>query len=1050
MRKFLSIFLAVALIMCFSSAVLAITTPYEEIDDGKVEYQGQIVDRDTLTSDQLEEFYGYKAARENAAAMAALDSSSYALSIPDVESVYGAELDKEVAIHRSEFLSDLAVAIMEQGTGGSSYQDPGQYAPYESTTELIEYFVGRAQELGFELDGVESRIVKVPAPNYTVPPHKRSARLPGMTDAEYWAAPSLRPFYMYVELGNKDLPEVTLNVSHLDPWEDTGSVRGDRGGWEDDPFGGVYLTPIHVATPNRFWTLGGSHEARVIRDPVSMRWSMVGRGGDDDRGPGVAMLYSLKVIRDSRIPLRRRIRAMFGTTEDATTMFRRESTINPFYGTTSFGDMGWYTHQDEWPVVGTTADSGVVPIMFGQASSNVGISNIALTWQYNDPSRDIGLRFPNALPYISESAGGSAISAANQWGSGSGTWPNFTDGAPTALPAITYNQGRDAFEHKAYYAGWSGTSTGQSMRLVTWLVPPAGSTAATLTSLLDAANAVKNNYRINWGGWDYPDEKDSRPLQQKVPLAGRWDAGIEVIRVNTKTGQTYNSASAYADAVQVITTGHVTRFWEKEFFSARHIMADFLSKIIIPTGLNAPWKMEMAKLIAFYPFDNFRERRVWNGNTMVGSYLGKKIYAGTLSSFGNFTPTFSTNITADSSYNPATGESWTNRKTGATVAYANRGRNDENVRTVTASIAFTFSAVPVPDNTYFNGLTEGALMAPAIRSRMSDLGLTGTVSAGGNATAAQYCTPDADVLRKAQRAFNNYYRAFGVPDQGYTGEIREDRPDFIAGGTYATSFRLGSGATLDGRLIATGNWGGHGTLHGWNERVDLDGMVDFVKRNARIFTEFAAGVPHKWEVSGNGSTALPMKKRLSYAATNSAVAGIYIQEETTARLAIAALYSNNDIPRDEVTEILFARKFRMNGLTGTTPAMTLKTTLTNTDGTPKGAGTVRLFAKIAANDTWVPVGTPAADGTITFDFAPNTSFDTTAATGATSRDVEVNVIALVKTNGLSVPLDVAGNLAEDKTLKQTIEDKIDSKSGCNAGFAILPLLAIPFVVRRRK
>ncbi|MCL1874742.1 MAG: hypothetical protein FWF87_00620 [Synergistaceae bacterium] len=1068
MRKFFNILLAVALVICFSSAVLAITTPYITDDDKEetIFYNGQEVKPSTLSTIQLEEFYGITAARENAAAMAALDSSSYALSIPNIESLYGDKLDEAIKKDRSDFLGDLAYIIQEQGTGGSSYQDPGQYSPYESSVEIIEYFVERAQELGFELDGVESRIVKVPAPNYVVPPHKRSARQPGQTDAEYWRQGSMFPLYMYVELGHKDLPEVTLNVSHTDPWEDTGSVRGDRGGWveygeDGKELPGVFPTPVHVASPNRFWTLGGSHQANVIRDPVTQRWVMIGRGGDDDRGPIVSMLYGLKAIKDSGVPLRRRIRCVWGTTEDATTMFRRESTISPFYGTTSFGDMGWYTHQDEWPIMGTTADSGVVPIMFSQANSSSSISNIILSWTYD--ANSIGLRFPNVLPYRHEYNGGSAISAANQWGSGSGTWPNFTDGAPTALPAILYNQARESFVYKTYYAGaWSGTSTGQSMLQAVWLVPPAGTSAANITALLNAVNAVKSNTRINWGGWEYPDEKASRPAVQKVPLAGRWDAGIDVMRVNTATGQAVTTGG---DAVQIITKGHVTRFWEKEYFSARHIMAEVLSKIIIPTGFNAPWQNEMRKLIAFYPFENFRERKIWNGNTMVGNYLNKKIYSGTLSSFGNFTPTFNTPISGDSSFcgqMSGTNEIWVTKTTGANVNYTNRGRNDENLTRITASINFTFTNAPVPndDPSYFRAMYDGTLVAPAVRNRLNDLGLTGTVANSANVTGVPYTQPDSDVLLKAMKAYNNYYRRFGIPDPGYSNEIKEDRPDFINGGTYSNSFRLPTSgqtaANLDGRMIALGGWGGRGTLHGWNERVELDGMVDFNKRVARTFVEYATGVPHTWEVSGNGSAALPHKQRLSYAATNSNVPNIYIQEETTARLAIAALYSNNDIARDEVTEILFARKFRMNGLTGSIPAMTLKTSLINADGTAKGSGTVRMFAKIASNNNWVAVGTPAADGTITFDFEPNTSFDMTAATGATSKDVEVSVIALVKTNGYSVPLSAAGEEEEEeeeeakKTVRKAIEDRIDKRTGCDAGFAILPLLLVPFVVRRRK
>jgi Synergist-CTERM protein sorting domain-containing protein len=366
--------------------------------------------------------------------------------------------------------------------------------------------------------------------------------------------------------------------------------------------------------------------------------------------------------------------------------------------------------------------------------------------------------------------------------------------------------------------------------------------------------------------------------------------------------------------------------------------------------------------------------------------------------------------------------------------------------------------IPSNPNAYFNGFRHGTLVAPAIRLRAAELGLNVTVANSTNVsvTGQHYTAPDSDVLLKSLKVYNNYNKRFGIPAPGYTGEIREDRPEVMNGGTYARSFKLpaytaDATTTLDGRMIVIGNWGGRGTLHGYNERVELDGMVDFVKRCARVFAEYAGGVPHKWEVSGNGNTALPHKKRLAYAVSNDAVAGIYIQEETTANLAIMDLYSKNVLSRDETTEILFARKFRMNGLTGATPALTLTTTLTNANGTNKGSGKVYVLVKNVSNNNWVMAGS-GTNGTAACTFAANSSFDQTAATGATSRDVEVNVIALVVTNGNSVPFDISGegNVDTDSTIREHVKDQIKKESGCNAGFAIFALAFIPFVVRRRK
>jgi len=1080
MRKFFSILLAVMLTVCFASTVLAISsTPLPEEDDSMVMWKGQLVSPKTLTIEELKELYGYNTLQQSAAALAAMDADASSLVIPEIEKLYGGAIDAAIKKDRNDLLSDVAVAIMEQGTGGSSYQDPGQYAPYESCVHIIEYFVERAKEMGFKDD----QIVKVMAPNYTVPPHKRSPRLPGQTDAQYWDGPSLFPFYMYVELGDKSLPEMVFSVQHMDPWEDSnsGSARGDRGGWLNDPYGGVFVTPIHVSNPNRFWTLGGSHQANVIRDPVSMRWVMVGRGGDDDRAPGVAMLYAMKAIKDSGIPLRRRIRTAFGTTEDSTTMFRHPGSTagthgRPYFGTTSgFGDMSYYMHQDEMFVAGWTADSGVTPLQWGQALSNANISNITLQWTYQPNS--IGLRFPNALTYTHESAPGSVISQANQWGSGAGTSPaNFTDGAPTAIPALLYNQARDAYKYKAYYAGVvSGTGNGQSLELVAWLVPPAGSTTANITALLDAANAVKNNYRISWGGWEYPDEKNAREAVQKVPMAGRWENGVDVIRVNTKTGQTYSTAHASADAVQVITRGHVTRFWEKEYFSPRHIMVDFLSKIVVPSGFTAPWQPEMRKLIAFFPFDNFRERRIWNGNTLVGNHLGKKIYTSTLAMYNSFLPTFNTPITADSSYNgvrfdaargvthPA--EGWTNRYTNATVNYADntRGRNDENVTRITAGITFNYMATITPDdNVFFNGFQHGELVAPAVRARLTELGLTATVANSANSTGQMYVKTDHDALHKAMKGVNNYYKRFGVPDPGYTGEIKEDRPDFINGGTYSTSFRY-TGLLQEGRMIAVGNWGGRGTLHGWNERIEIDGMVDLAKRGARIYLEGAAGVPHTWSIQGAGIVPYtplnqlpyrgnPEKAKLKYALSNDVIGDIYLQEEIVVKPIVQRLFAEGKIPRDETVEILFARKFWQDN------TFTLRVDLTNADGTLRGAGKVYLFLKDMANSTnsadlhavW-RLGDGTYNGVGTAGRVEHTFHNTVPGHWYNQRSgdaqVEASVIALVVTNGESRPFDVDAD--EDGTIREHIKSELKKESGCNAGFALLALAFLPFIRRRK-
>ena len=74
-----------------------------------------------------------------------------------------------------------------------------------------------------------------------------------------------------------------------------------------------------------------------------------GRGTMDDKGPTVASLYALKAIKDSGLPLKRRIRILFGLNEE-----------------TGSADMKYYTsHGGEIPVMGFTPD-GEYPVINGE------------------------------------------------------------------------------------------------------------------------------------------------------------------------------------------------------------------------------------------------------------------------------------------------------------------------------------------------------------------------------------------------------------------------------------------------------------------------------------------------------------------------------------------------------------------------------------------------------------------------------------------------------------------------------------------------------------
>ncbi|MCI8506141.1 MAG: dipeptidase PepV [Lachnospiraceae bacterium] len=85
------------------------------------------------------------------------------------------------------------------------------------------------------------------------------------------------------------------------------------------------------------------YEARTVGDRI------VGRGTVDDKGPLAASLFALKAIRDAGIPLKRRIRILFGTNEE-----------------TGSEDMEYYlAHGGEIPAAGFTPD-GEYPLINGE------------------------------------------------------------------------------------------------------------------------------------------------------------------------------------------------------------------------------------------------------------------------------------------------------------------------------------------------------------------------------------------------------------------------------------------------------------------------------------------------------------------------------------------------------------------------------------------------------------------------------------------------------------------------------------------------------------
>lgn len=140
--------------------------------------------------------------------------------------------------------------------------------------------------------------------------------------------------------------EMIAVLGHLD-------VVPEGDGWTKDPFGG-----------------------EICEDKI---W---GRGTMDDKGPTIAALYALAALRDSGLPLKRRIRILFGTNEE-----------------TGSNDMKYYkTHGGEIPVMGFTPD-GEYPVINGEK----GIINVSFSRSYTQDqeiriAKIEGGTAPNVVP----------------------------------------------------------------------------------------------------------------------------------------------------------------------------------------------------------------------------------------------------------------------------------------------------------------------------------------------------------------------------------------------------------------------------------------------------------------------------------------------------------------------------------------------------------------------------------------------------------------------------------------------------------------------------
>ena len=213
------------------------------------------------------------------------------------------EIDIAVEASREEQISTTQDFLKIESYNNS---DTGPY-PVQGVEDSLRYILEKAEEMGFK----------------TV--------LHDWQDVEN----ARGPLYGYVEYGPEDAPEMIMSLAHV------GTVPPGDG---------------------KLWTLGGPYEGKIVDRNGEKH--IIGRGAFDDKGPAMASLYSLKAIKESGVPLDRRIRLFFGTTEDygwhCAEVYADEATAG----------------KEEWPVFGFFPDTASPqPVYIEKATVNVEAGN---------------------------------------------------------------------------------------------------------------------------------------------------------------------------------------------------------------------------------------------------------------------------------------------------------------------------------------------------------------------------------------------------------------------------------------------------------------------------------------------------------------------------------------------------------------------------------------------------------------------------------------------------------------------------------------------------
>ena len=239
-----------------------------------------------------------------------------------------------------------------------------------------------------------------------------------------------------------------------------------------------------------------------------------GRGTMDDKGPSIAALYALAALRDSGLPIRRRIRLLFGCNEE-----------------TGSADVKYYlSHGGEVPVMGFTPD-GEYPVINGEK----GIINVTFSRQYAQTG-DLkilsihGGTAPNVVPATAsakltcskELAGRIARLKAPKIRYTATDYGIFVEAEGVSAHGSTPGQGENAIG-RLMLALNTLPFEGEMAEVIRFLAETLGMEADGKSAGIYLEDSVSGGLTLNWGTLTADEQKLSMKINYRYPVTTAYE-----------------------------------------------------------------------------------------------------------------------------------------------------------------------------------------------------------------------------------------------------------------------------------------------------------------------------------------------------------------------------------------------------------------------------------------------------------------------------------------------------------------------------------------------